>query len=539
MITVALRQQLDCDTRKEYEAAVSVAPELVKTESNFGDFLCVEANIPFNAARRLALYWKARKKVFGDRWLLPMNQTGHGALSKQDIDVLRSGYIVIMPRPSGGIIALMDESRLPAGAEDCKLRILFYFSSIFRKHASLGKAIVHVVTSAPRRTLDLHPEEWQIREKAFPGSGLVKPKIFVAQAYEQGKQELIDFMAYSTLRAEEFKTRLPIEAIAGSSVHNTLALLEERGLERHLLPRSLGGTFDYSQYDDWIRQRLTIEGAMSAAPIQIKWLLSPQGWTNRSSNETISSGRHQGSSRGTASKNGPASADSRMANPAVSTNSTSNDNFLQYRTASRMGPLLQSASLPALVLPTTMQQTLECRGKINTHRAISGQAISLPLTSDVAVPPTLMDGIGVLTGTEPSSSTKRATGVATFSESCVPSHIQLESPPNASRQQWQPQATIKPIVPVCTGPTPERTSGEESPQLAEDTKWAPRKKVQAIRTYQKRNLQVTSLMKQRDQLRRTNEQLRAQNHSLESYLAHARMLEQNISKETPSDTSQW
>ena len=185
--------------RREYDSAVAAAPDLVEKESQIVDFLRVESNNAQASATRLARYWKARKKCFGDRWLLPMNQTGSGDLSQKDLSVLRSGYMIVMPRPSGGVIALFDESKLvglPADAQDSKMRIIFYFSSLYRQYSRMGKTIVHVVTSAERPApLDLQSEEWRMRQSAMPGSGRVKPQIFVAQAFEQGKQELVDFLS--------------------------------------------------------------------------------------------------------------------------------------------------------------------------------------------------------------------------------------------------------------------------------------------------------------------------------------------------------
>lgn len=266
-------KELDLDTRKEYDTAVKTVPDLVRNESSATNFLVVEGNNPQRAAARMAKYWKSRKQVFGDdRWLLPMTQTGHGALSKTDIDILRSGYLVILTRPCGGIIALFDESKLSRELpKDTKMRLIFYFSSIFCQHAIRGKTIVHVVTSDPRpRMLPFPPmAEWQTRQSVMPGSGLIRPSIFVAQAYEQGKEELLDSMGYRTLRTEELNTQMPVERLAGNSVKDIVLLLERRGIERSLFPRCLGGDFDYRIFDDWIRQRLSIEGAMSAAPLHL------------------------------------------------------------------------------------------------------------------------------------------------------------------------------------------------------------------------------------------------------------------------------
>ena len=194
-------------------------------------------------------------------------KTGRGALTKEDIELLRSGFIVILPRRKGGLLALIDLSRLPRPLGDAFPRILLYISMIHQGQGIAGMTCLHVVTSAKRPRLELQRNPVELFRKALPGGATNVPKLFVAQAYEEGKQHLIDFMGYEVSRIEEFRNKINAEMIAGTSFANTLSLLELRGLERDLLPRCLGGSYDYRQYDDFIRTRLSIEGIMSAAPI--------------------------------------------------------------------------------------------------------------------------------------------------------------------------------------------------------------------------------------------------------------------------------
>ena len=84
-------QALDADTAREYRSAAELAPELVDTESRPWDFIRFEKYDLPRAARRRALYWKCRKYIFESRWLLPMTQTGTGALTSQEVEILRSG----------------------------------------------------------------------------------------------------------------------------------------------------------------------------------------------------------------------------------------------------------------------------------------------------------------------------------------------------------------------------------------------------------------------------------------------------------------
>ena len=65
---------LDADTAREYVKAVELAPELVHSESSAWDFIRFEQYDLERAARRRAKYWKFRKYIFEERWLLPMTQ---------------------------------------------------------------------------------------------------------------------------------------------------------------------------------------------------------------------------------------------------------------------------------------------------------------------------------------------------------------------------------------------------------------------------------------------------------------------------------
>jgi len=136
--------------RHEYEEAKRFAPERVQQESRFIYFLRAEKGDLTNAALRLCRYWKYRKLLFGqERWLLPMDQTGRGALDQNDIEILRSGHQCVFPNATGnhaaattqsnqettnnrdigtedqsGPLVLIDLSRLPASAG---LYFLFVF----------------------------------------------------------------------------------------------------------------------------------------------------------------------------------------------------------------------------------------------------------------------------------------------------------------------------------------------------------------------------------------------------------------------------
>ena len=116
------------------------------------------------------------------------------------------------------------------------------------------------------------------------------PKLLVVKAYEKGKEHLIDFLAHKVSRIEHFRGNVDQEFVAGKSLGQTLHLLQEKGLDREYLPRCLGESYDYNQYDEWIWTRLCVEDNMSAAPnfpnnLQIKFPTIP-GLANANTKQT-------------------------------------------------------------------------------------------------------------------------------------------------------------------------------------------------------------------------------------------------------------
>lgn len=83
---------LEDEVISEIQEALWFAPTLVLRETRAIDFLRTEDFHTLKAARRMALYWQLRKELFEDRWLLPLNQTGAGALTADQVELLRTGF---------------------------------------------------------------------------------------------------------------------------------------------------------------------------------------------------------------------------------------------------------------------------------------------------------------------------------------------------------------------------------------------------------------------------------------------------------------
>lgn len=82
--------------KQDYLDALRLAPVLIQNESHPIHFLRCEDFNPWTAAKRLVLYWKYRRAIFTNRWLLPLldDMSGAGALDQDGIDLLRNNWFV-------------------------------------------------------------------------------------------------------------------------------------------------------------------------------------------------------------------------------------------------------------------------------------------------------------------------------------------------------------------------------------------------------------------------------------------------------------
>ena len=249
---------------REYLQALELVPNTLRSESKTIDFLRIEHGQIIPAAKRIAKYWQTRKLLFGDRWLLPMTQTGTGALQPREIQILRSGYIKYAPTTTHGACFIADFSLLPPDVPRFQPQVLFYLFSTFPGEITLLFCVRQcqqrpalVFNGGIRKLLDA----MAVRFKS----------LYVVQAPDPGKEHLLNYLGYQQKRFAETNFRVPGTHIAERCQQTTaLKLVLGYGFERTALPPELGGNLDQSRFDQWIRMRLSLEEIMGAAPIGTK-----------------------------------------------------------------------------------------------------------------------------------------------------------------------------------------------------------------------------------------------------------------------------
>eukprot|EP00977_Amphora_coffeiformis_P014978 scaffold4278_cov173-Amphora_coffeaeformis.AAC.1 len=246
-----------------YDSAVEIVPEVVQQETRIADFLDRENGDPLQAATRLARYWKLRRALFGNRWLLAMTQTASGALDPREVEVLRSGFIKIVHSEVHGVVYIVDPVLLPKSSfSQNQPQVHFYLATIL----SCEVTVLFLVRSGERPRIIVHNHCKDLLE-----STLLRVKdVLIVQAHEEGREHLLDYLGFEQQRVAE--TNLNISSlennyIVGQSMDQTLRLLEDRGFDKNTLPTEVGGTVDMSTFNDWVRMRLSIEDSTSAEAI--------------------------------------------------------------------------------------------------------------------------------------------------------------------------------------------------------------------------------------------------------------------------------
>lgn len=127
--------------KSAYCRALQICPSLVETESKPMFFLRCEDYDALAAAKRLLSYWDKRNQIFQERTFYPMTICRQGALSDQDIEELKTGFLSFRYIPnSSGFLTLLDDmtkdydASIPApGAQALRAsreRCRFYMLSI-------------------------------------------------------------------------------------------------------------------------------------------------------------------------------------------------------------------------------------------------------------------------------------------------------------------------------------------------------------------------------------------------------------------------
>jgi hypothetical protein len=245
--------------RKSYTEAIERVPSLVATESNPIVFLRCEKFNATAAAQRLIKYWDVRCEIFGDRAFLPMVQTGTGALSRDDVVVLKTGSVAILPNhESGRVVMYLDRTKLldqSKSSLEARLRCMFYVLSVVSESAKAqtDNFIMLGVVATPRCS---DPMKIEMARKC---TALLK-EVMPAR---MGTNHLL----VSPAKSKEGDLLQPLIANTVSVVQESfvfhfdgessiiLSDMQRHGFMEGELPPTFGGTWKFTEFAEWQKER--------------------------------------------------------------------------------------------------------------------------------------------------------------------------------------------------------------------------------------------------------------------------------------------
>jgi hypothetical protein len=214
---------------------------------------------PWAAARRIVDYWSVRVELFGTRAFLPLLLTGEGALSEEDLQVLRTGSYMLLPCTANHVpVLLYDPARLTTTVVTDtakRLRCLFYFLSAVSETDSSLVSLSLYNTRTRKATFDLKLISDSISyfgtRQVIPVRIVEAHMIMITKGFESAisltLREMQKLGAHNPCRVFVYDPK-PMEQIQ--------AEMKKRGFTLEGLPRvPFEGLFSFGCFRRWMAER--------------------------------------------------------------------------------------------------------------------------------------------------------------------------------------------------------------------------------------------------------------------------------------------
>jgi len=257
------KNTLSEDDVEAFCEAVQKAPHIVELDSHPSKYLrAAEENIT-DAASRLALFWKVRKTVFGDRYLLPMSVTGEGTLTEKDIKILKTGFQAILPGPSKDDALIFFNHTNPIShrgeVKMERFRSMFYLLWIVAKE---GKSLKYIRYSEKPTTTKTRVAMFRDMCNSLP---FPYPIIFLDVSLPPpGAKRMFEQMANALLQHTVGKGfwGKSFKVVYETKKEILNELVQKHKIPKECLPTIIGGTWEYSNVETWLLRRQHVERAL-------------------------------------------------------------------------------------------------------------------------------------------------------------------------------------------------------------------------------------------------------------------------------------
>jgi hypothetical protein len=264
---IELEETLELMPKEEkaaYTEAICRVPDLVDSESDHFRFLWyAKYNIPA-AARRLVSYWECRKELFGERAFLPMTQLENGALSEDDIAVLQTGYLALLPDDTDGCaVVCYDGSRVGPSVEDpggmSRLRCLFYMMAVVsEKRRACVDGFVGIEIASELSFEQTKGRFFELAEKVLPVH-LKALHLVHSPSATAGTNKFFGTIVPATVKLLGATAHRRAHVHTGMPKEDILEKLKACGFCSEGLPECVGGMWTDDNFSMWQTERRRVE----------------------------------------------------------------------------------------------------------------------------------------------------------------------------------------------------------------------------------------------------------------------------------------
>jgi hypothetical protein len=229
--------------------------------------------------RRLERYWEKRILAYQTRAFLPMNQTGHGVLSRDDIKLLSRSVFMVLPCDVDGRPVLCCDYRQVTKQDtfEASLRCFFYLCAVLGEEEvaqTKGLRVVYINDSAKMKHVYDLLGFYDFVEKALPlhlHSLHICVRSSWANAIDKSSFEASVHHSLGLFLRE--RTSVIVSYENGAIAQQ----LQTDGFVAAGLPEVLGGSWLTGRWKDWLASRLQVEQARMVTRRQAAQLSRPSG----------------------------------------------------------------------------------------------------------------------------------------------------------------------------------------------------------------------------------------------------------------------
>ena len=213
-----------------------------------------------SAAKRMCIYWNERADIFGERGFHPLVQSGYGALVDKEIQLLRTGYLSLLPVTESGVTIYVDLARITGNVSvEERLRCFFYVVAAICQEGLSNKTVHGIYSACHNHQYYTRGHSLRLKYLMYHALPLSFGDMDVAYCPETSILSFFDYVLPYSVNLFASLKQWNIRIRIGRTPQDLCKQFIEKGFEKEGLPEKLGGTWSFENFDKWVLARAKVD----------------------------------------------------------------------------------------------------------------------------------------------------------------------------------------------------------------------------------------------------------------------------------------